>query len=66
MQQEGKVVGENSVKLAPDSTRHQLLAVLGYGQGHYSAIELSLVRHVPFSVSNIEPFELSISASNID
>ena len=66
VQQEGEVVGENPVKLAADSARHQFLAILGRTQGHYSAIELGLMRHVPFAVGDIESLELAISASDVN
>lgn len=66
VEQEREVVSEYSVELATNCTSHQFFAVLGCAQGHYSAIELSLVRHVPFPISDIQPLKLAVSASNIN
>lgn len=66
VKQEGEIIGENSVELTTNCTSHQFLTVLWRAQGHYSAIELSLMGHVPFSIGDIQPFKLAVSASNIN
>ena len=66
VKQEGEVISEYSVELTTNCTSHQFLTVLWRAQGHYFAIELSLMCHVPFSIGDIQPFKLAVSASNIN